>query len=202
MSGGWGWSEAAMREFANWCRTDTMYCKQTGQTTFPKMFSFLHFRKIGVSPSVPTLQRYLNLCIPRKGVGFPQSQFPHLCVCEWSIYSHILPTSFPAAEYADRSEEYINRSQKHECRNCDCSRAIPFLGIFISDFLYCVFTPYSLKSKVIIAQQAQLNLRLSCGSVRGLLRSNIEKVGLNYSNVPIMFLYLWPMNERKLSSYQ
>ena len=26
--------------------------------------------------------------IPRKGIARPQSQFPHLCVCERIIYSH------------------------------------------------------------------------------------------------------------------
>ncbi len=35
--------------------------------------------------------------------------------------------------------EYINRSQKHECRNWDLGRAVPFLGIFVSNFRYCVF---------------------------------------------------------------
>jgi hypothetical protein len=30
--------------------------------------------------------------------------------------------------------EYINRSQTHECGNWDCGRAIPFLGIFVSNF--------------------------------------------------------------------
>jgi hypothetical protein len=29
----------------------------------------------------------------------------------------------------DRSWEYINRSQTHECGNWDCDRTIPFLGI-------------------------------------------------------------------------
>ncbi len=64
-------------------------------------------------------------------------KFSHSCVCERSIYP--TPTYFPAAEQADRSEEYINRSQKHECKNWDCSHAVPFLGIFASNFRYCVF---------------------------------------------------------------
>ncbi len=34
---------------------------------------------------------------------------------------------------------YINRSQKHECRNWDYGRAVPFLGIFVSNCRYCVF---------------------------------------------------------------
>ncbi len=53
--------------------------------------------------------------MPRKGIAWPQSQFPHSCVCERSLYSYIRPTYFPAAQYADRSGEYVTRSQKHEC---------------------------------------------------------------------------------------
>jgi hypothetical protein len=46
----------------------------------------------------PTLQRNLNLCIPGKGIARPQYLFPHSCVCERSIYSHVRSTYFPAAE--------------------------------------------------------------------------------------------------------
>ncbi len=80
------------------------------------------------------LQRNFDLCIPRKGTARPQSQFPHLCVCERFIYSHDPSTYFPAAEYADRSWEYKNSTQKHEFRNWDCGRAVPFLGIYNSNF--------------------------------------------------------------------
>jgi hypothetical protein len=45
---------------------------------------------------------------------------------------------FPAAEYA-RSWEYINRRQEHECRNWDRGRAVPFLGIYVSNFRYSIF---------------------------------------------------------------
>ncbi len=49
-------------------------------------------------------------------------------------------TYFPAAELADRFLwEYVNRSQKHECRKWDCGRAVPFLWIFVSSFWCCVF---------------------------------------------------------------
>jgi hypothetical protein len=34
---------------------------------------------------------------------------------------------------------YINRSQIQECGNWDWGRAISFLGIFVSNFRYCVF---------------------------------------------------------------
>jgi hypothetical protein len=66
-------------------------------------FSFLE-----VSKKYHTLQRKSHLCIPFLDIARPQSQFPHSCVCERFIGSgHI----FPAAEYADRSWEYINCSQ-------------------------------------------------------------------------------------------
>jgi hypothetical protein len=29
-----------------------------------------------------------------------------------------------------------NKKQEHDCRNWDCSRAVPFLGIFVSNFRY------------------------------------------------------------------
>jgi len=48
-----------------------------------------------------TLQRKSHLCIPRKGISRPQSQFPHSCVCERFLYSQDRFTSFPAAEQAD-----------------------------------------------------------------------------------------------------
>ncbi len=56
----------------------------------------------------------------------------------------ICPHVFPAAEYRniDWSGEYINRSQWTQCGNMDCGRAIPFLGIFVSNFLYRFFAVY------------------------------------------------------------
>jgi hypothetical protein len=35
--------------------------------------------------------------------------------------------------------EYINRSQTHECGNWDFGQAIPFLGVFVSNFWYWFF---------------------------------------------------------------
>jgi hypothetical protein len=54
----------------------------------------------------------------------------------YTVYSQDRFTYFPAAEYADRSSEYINRTHKHEYRNWDCGRAVPFLGIYVSNFRY------------------------------------------------------------------
>jgi hypothetical protein len=90
------------------------------------------------------LQKNFDLCIPRKGI-FADSvpYFPIFTfVCLRAIY--IFPRSvhlFSCSRIycTDRSWEYINRSQKHECRTCDCGSAVPFLGIFVSNFQFCVF---------------------------------------------------------------
>jgi hypothetical protein len=66
-----------------------------------------------------TVQK-IHLCISKKGVDSVarrQSQFPHSCFCERFIYSQDRSTYFPAAEQADPSWEYVNRSQTHECGN-------------------------------------------------------------------------------------
>ncbi len=78
---------------------------------------------------------------------FPEKESLGRCpnyhiMCLWAIYTvyfHVWPTYFLAAELADRSQIYENGSQKHECRNWDCSRAVPFLEIFVLNFRYCVF---------------------------------------------------------------
>ncbi len=53
----------------------------------------------------------------------------------WAIY--IFPGSiclFCCRKYVDRSREYINRSQTHQCGNLDWGRAIPIKGIHKCDF--------------------------------------------------------------------
>ncbi len=83
--------------------------------------------------------------IPRKGIAWPQSKYPHSRVCERFIY---IPTIdiclFWYRKYVDRCWEYINRSQTHECGNWDWGRAVPRKGIHKWDFrcsagLYTVF---------------------------------------------------------------
>ncbi len=50
------------------------------------------------------------------------------------------PVYSAAAKYVDRSWEYINRSQTHECRNWDWGRTIPIPGIHKFDFRYGEYT--------------------------------------------------------------
>jgi hypothetical protein len=99
-------------------------------------------RKLVFSP-IPTSTAN-HSCVLRKGIGLPQSKFPHSC--DWAIY--VFPRSVHLVSCSRigrpiRGIPYINRSQKHECRSWDCSRAVPFLGIFVSNFRYCVFAVFT-----------------------------------------------------------
>jgi hypothetical protein len=55
--------------------------------------------------------------IPRKETARSQSLFPNSCVCERFIYSHDCSAYSTTGKYMDRSLEYKNRSQTHECGN-------------------------------------------------------------------------------------
>ncbi len=64
-------------------------------------------------------------------------------MCLWAIYTNI-PTFGPPI-FLQRNRHtpirgiYISLTETlHDCRNWDWSRAIPFLGIFVSNFRYCV----------------------------------------------------------------
>ncbi len=65
---------------------------------------------------------------PEKELRGLRSQFPHSCVCERFIYLHNRSAFSAAEKQVDRSWEYINRSQTHECGNWDWGRAVPFFG--------------------------------------------------------------------------
>ncbi len=87
-----------------------------------------------------TLQRNLDLGIPRKGIARPQSQFPHSSVCERSIYTHVRPTPIFL------QQNCRNCSQKHGRRNWDSSRSVLFLGIFCFEFsALCLCSVYKRK---------------------------------------------------------
>ncbi len=55
--------------------------------------------------------------IPRKEIARPLSQFPQSCVYERFIYSYDRSAYSAAGKYVNRSWEYINRLQTHECGN-------------------------------------------------------------------------------------
>jgi hypothetical protein len=69
------------------------------------------------------LQRNFGLCNPRKGTARPQSQFPHSCALRMFVSYLYIPTISPPIFLQQNrqtdSGNFINRSQKHECRNWD-----------------------------------------------------------------------------------
>jgi hypothetical protein len=74
-------------------------------------FALFQSRHGSRARTTKTQYRKFETNIPRKGIARPQSQFPHSRVCEGFIYSHNRST----CSAVDRSWEYINRSQTHEC---------------------------------------------------------------------------------------
>ncbi len=64
-----------------------------------------------------TLCRKSELCIPSNETARPRSRFLHSCICDRFIYSQDRSAYLAAAKQAERSWEYINRSQIQECGN-------------------------------------------------------------------------------------
>ncbi len=83
---------------------------------FPNMQQYTNIRE-----KPYTLKRKSHFYIPFMGIARTPSRFPHSCVCERFIYSQDRLTFLQ--QNADRSWEYISRSQTHECGNWDCGRA-------------------------------------------------------------------------------
>ncbi len=86
------------------------------------------------------LNRKFETYIPRKGTARLQFQFicTFMFLCRFKYFHH--RSAYSAA--GDRSWEYINRSQTHECENWDWGRAVLYLGIHKSKFL-CSAIMYS-----------------------------------------------------------
>jgi hypothetical protein len=85
---------------------------------------------------IPKLPSYCNknpILYSKKRTTQPQSQFPRSCIFERFIYSQDRSTYFPAADYADRSWEYLNRSQTHMWKV-----VLGIGNICLNFFRYCV----------------------------------------------------------------
>ncbi len=87
-----------------------------------------------------TLQRHkiknLKQIVPEKELrGFRPNFRINVSVSDLYIPAIGLPAYSAAGKCVDRSWEYKNHSQTHECGNWDLCRAISFLGIHKWDFL-------------------------------------------------------------------
>ncbi len=91
-----------------------------------------------VSCTANTLYRKFKTNISRNENAWPRSQIPHSCISQRFIHSHDRSAYF-AAKYVGRSWEYINRSQIHECVNCEREGAVSFLEIDKSDLVCTVY---------------------------------------------------------------
>jgi hypothetical protein len=69
----------------------------------------------------------------------------HVCVSDLYIFPRSV-CLFCCIAFADRSWEYINRSQTVECRNWETGRPVSFLGIFVSNFRYSAFAVHIYKA--------------------------------------------------------
>ncbi len=127
---------------------------------------------------IPFMYSFSGIC----AASVPISTF----MCLWAINTFSGSVHIFSFSRTDRSWECINRSQTHECENWYCSRAIPFLGIFVSNFRYCVFAvcvdflvSSALSAHEIWHKQQNLkirfNLQFSC--VKNLW--NLSKPGIN-----------------------
>ncbi len=74
--------------------------------------------------------RIIMFCLP----------FLHSFICERFIFFQDRSVYFAAAKYVDRSWEYINCSQTHECRNWDWGCPISLPGIHKLYYRYSVCT--------------------------------------------------------------
>jgi hypothetical protein len=86
------------------------------------------------SPLVHCNENFIYVFLFLQLRGFSPNFHIHVSVSDLYVYFQDLSTYFLQQNRQIQSWGHINRSQTHECGNRDCGRAIPFLGIFVSNF--------------------------------------------------------------------
>jgi hypothetical protein len=83
----------------------------SGMITPPFLFFPENFTHSFSTDSAKEQYLKFEINIPRKGIAWPQSQFPHSCVCERFIYSHDQSAYSGAGNmWTNPGNIYINRS--------------------------------------------------------------------------------------------
>jgi hypothetical protein len=115
------------------------------------------FKRVFISERTPhclrsETGRSVLHCAKNSKTIFPEiklrSLVPNFYIHVSVIYLYFLTIRTPILLYcgADRSWEYINRSQIHECRTWEQGRAVSFLGIFGFEFAgQCIYSVKGLK---------------------------------------------------------
>ncbi len=105
----------------------TLQMKGRWQSNINVWFSFMYYHK-------------WNCYFQNRIIMFSLQDPTLIYICKRFIYVQDRSAYSAAGKYVDRSWEYINRSQIHECRNWDWGRAIPRKGIHNGYFLCSVWT--------------------------------------------------------------
>ena len=90
----------------------------------------------------PTLQQKSHLCIPRKEIARPQSQFPHSCVCVTVSHLYIPRISPHIFLQQNRQTDFGNIYIAHRHTNVEIGTETPiflFWEYFLSNFRHFVF---------------------------------------------------------------
>ncbi len=207
----WGTCDDSVHDGKVWppwsaCRHGSCsYCRASspGQS----LSSMSSLGSTDVQPFVHTAQnqcRKLETNIPRKGIAWPQSQFPHSYVCKRFIYSHHRSaySQFCCKNvlYVDRSWEYINHSQTHECGNWDWGRALPRKGT--QNWYFRCSAPVVWIPDILRRIQTQigiLGLRLR---IRILFFSSVSfKMTTKNNYFCFLIIYCWHIYNKSLRSH-
>ncbi len=134
-----------------------------------------------------TAKKFRFMCSQKRNCSASPNFHIHVSVSDLYIptIGHLfscIRISWPIVEIL-----YIKRSQKLECRNWDCGGAVPFLGIFVSNFRYLCLCSGGLEKDGLVAQDR----------VR---RTSFVSVYRRFSvGFSVMFILSWvPWGHRKI----
>ncbi len=108
-----------------YCSVTTLQIKGRWESNINVWFLFMYSQKW----SCYFQNRIIMFCLP-----IPYTHIIESYICERFIYFQDRSAFSAAGKYVDRSREYKNRSQTHECGNWDWGQAIHRKGIHKWDF--------------------------------------------------------------------